>query len=114
MSVAPKGQSGERDAPDGGPAEVARDAVGEVEVGGCEEEVEEEVVGEQGDESGRGEPDAADVVQGGEEGEGVDEGDGADGAEAGEEDDEEEEVHGVGAAVAGPDHGGAFEDWGGG
>lgn len=84
-----------------------------MEVGGCEGEVEEKVVGEQGDQSGGGEPDAADVVEGGEGGDGGEEGDGGDGAEAGEEEEEEEEVDGVGGAAAGADHDGAFEDWGG-
>lgn len=111
-AVGPKGQGGERDAADGAPGEVAGDAVGEVEVGGCEGEVEEDVVGEQGDERGGGEADAADVVQGGEGGDGAKEGDGGDGAEAGEEEEEEEEVDGVGGAAAGADHDGAFEDWG--
>ena len=40
-AVASEGQGGERDAADGAPGEVAGDAIGEVEVGGCEGEVEE-------------------------------------------------------------------------
>lgn len=109
-AVASEGQGGERDAADGAPGEVAGDAIGEVEVGGCEGEGEGYVVGEQGDQGGGGEADAADVVEGGEGGDGGEEGDGGDGAEAGEEEEEEEEVDGVGGAAAGADHDGAFED----